>query len=184
MHNIPNLITSVRLVSAVLLAIFSTMSLGKPVFLPLFIAAGISDMLDGFIARKFNWCTEFGAKLDSVSDMTLYAAVFFCFLICLPHQMRQNAPLLCFGVTAQLLHWLYSVEKHGGFPAYHSTFSRVCAYAMFFLVIAFWQTRYALILAAILLAWIACTLEGIVITTVLKRPMSNVSGISEVFSRQ
>lgn len=180
MHNIPNFITAVRLISAVLIAALTVFNLGKAVFLPLFIVAAVSDMLDGMIARKFNWCTEFGAKLDSVSDMSLYAAVFFCFLVCLPDQMQHALGLLLFGAAAQIIHWLFSVQKHGGFPAYHSTFSRICAYAMFFATLAFWHTHSVFILCAILLAWIACTIEGMIITALLSNAASNVASIKEV----
>lgn len=35
--------------------------------------AGISDALDGFIARKTNTCSEFGKKLDSFADLLFFS---------------------------------------------------------------------------------------------------------------
>jgi cardiolipin synthase len=39
-----------------------------------FVAAGVSDALDGFIARQFNQFSRFGAILDPIADKSLIAA--------------------------------------------------------------------------------------------------------------
>lgn len=179
MKNIPNLITSVRLFAA-LAMIAITWSGIAPVptwFLPLFIAAAFSDMLDGYIARKFSWCTDFGATLDSVSDMALYAAVFTCFLVYRTEAMTACAPLFVSGIIIQVSHWAYSVWKHKQFPAYHSNLSRLVAYAMFFACLYFWTSKSPIILAAMLFFWIVCSLEGMIITYVLSGPRSNIADI-------
>jgi len=42
----------------------------------LFVVVGISDGVDGFIARKFNQRTELGAYLDPLADKTLLITMF------------------------------------------------------------------------------------------------------------
>ena len=42
----------------------------------LFIIQGISDLLDGFIARVMDWKTELGAYLDPIADKTMLVAAF------------------------------------------------------------------------------------------------------------
>lgn len=42
----------------------------------LFLAAGVSDALDGFIAKKFNFESKFGAMLDPVADKILLVSSF------------------------------------------------------------------------------------------------------------
>lgn len=42
----------------------------------IFITAGITDALDGYIARRFNQRTEIGAYLDALADKSLIAASF------------------------------------------------------------------------------------------------------------
>jgi len=37
----------------------------------LFIIASFTDFLDGFIARKYNCCTDFGTMMDSIADKIL-----------------------------------------------------------------------------------------------------------------
>jgi cardiolipin synthase (CMP-forming) len=42
----------------------------------LFVAAGVSDAVDGFLAKRWNQVTEFGAYLDPVADKALLVSVF------------------------------------------------------------------------------------------------------------
>ncbi len=46
-----------------------------------FLVAGLTDALDGFLARRFGWQTELGAYLDAIADkallMSVYAALGF-----------------------------------------------------------------------------------------------------------
>ena len=63
-----NLITSLRIVFSVVLLFLKPLSLP---FLILYIAAGITDMIDGTVARKNGNVSEFGSKLDTVADLVL-----------------------------------------------------------------------------------------------------------------
>ena len=45
----------------------------------LFIIAGISDGLDGLLARRFNWITFFGGFLDPLADKLLLISSFLAF---------------------------------------------------------------------------------------------------------
>ena len=67
------------------LAVASIVLLFCPVFSPAFyvfyIMAGLSDMLDGFVARKTNTVSRFGAKLDTIAD---YMFVAICLIKLLP----------------------------------------------------------------------------------------------------
>ena len=49
----------------------------KAAFL-LFLVAGISDAVDGFLAKRFNWTTELGAYLDPLADKVLVVCIFAC----------------------------------------------------------------------------------------------------------
>lgn len=42
----------------------------------LFVVAGISDAIDGFLAKRWNAVTEFGAYLDPVADKVLLVSVY------------------------------------------------------------------------------------------------------------
>jgi len=49
------------------------------VALAVFILAGLTDLLDGYIARRFNKITKLGAWLDPLADKLLAVSVIICF---------------------------------------------------------------------------------------------------------
>lgn len=69
-----NIITGSRIVLSVALLFCPALS---PVFFVLYIAAGITDMIDGAVARKTGTVSEFGARLDTVADIVLVAVCLF-----------------------------------------------------------------------------------------------------------
>ena len=46
-----------------------------------FLAAGLTDVVDGFLARKFNWITDIGKILDPLADKLMQCTVLVCMLI-------------------------------------------------------------------------------------------------------
>lgn len=69
---IPNILSSVRIVTALILIAFSGLS---AVFLVLFCVCGITDVLDGPIARATGTTSTFGAKLDTAGDILMFLAM-------------------------------------------------------------------------------------------------------------
>ncbi|MGZ8299169.1 MAG: CDP-alcohol phosphatidyltransferase family protein, partial [Rhodoplanes sp.] len=72
--NLPNLITigRIMLVPALVWAIAA----GEPkIAFGLFLAAGLSDAVDGFLAKRFGMSTDFGALLDPLADKALIISV-------------------------------------------------------------------------------------------------------------
>jgi Phosphatidylglycerophosphate synthase len=63
-----NVITAIRIVCSIALLFVPALS---PAFYALYIVAGISDMIDGTVARKTGTVSEFGSKLDTVADFVL-----------------------------------------------------------------------------------------------------------------
>lgn len=73
--NVPNLITVIRILLTPLFVIFLQRDM-FPMAILVFTTAGVSDGLDGFIARVFNQRTELGAYLDPIADKFLLIASF------------------------------------------------------------------------------------------------------------
>ena len=68
--NMANLITGLRIVCSLALLFCPAFS---PAFYTLYIAAGLSDMIDGTVARKTGTVSDFGSKLDTAADFVLAA---------------------------------------------------------------------------------------------------------------
>ena len=69
-----NLITGSRIVLSVALLFCPALS---PVFFLLYIAAGITDMIDGAVARKTGTVSAFGARLDTFADIVFTTVCLF-----------------------------------------------------------------------------------------------------------
>lgn len=107
--NLPNLITLARLL-AVPLAISLIVDGSYGIAFWVFAGAGISDALDGYIAKRFDARTRLGALLDPLADKTLVASVY-----------------VTLGLAGQLPNWLVilvvfrDVMIIGGFVLIQST---------------------------------------------------------------
>ncbi len=73
--SLPNLITLGRLIS-VPVAIWLILSNELMAAFVLFVLAGVSDAVDGFIAKRFDQRTEIGALLDPIADKSLLVSVY------------------------------------------------------------------------------------------------------------
>ena len=70
--NIPNLITTFRIVGSIGLLFMRPFSMP---FFVLYTLCGISDVLDGFLARYLHVSSETGARLDSIADLLFYSVM-------------------------------------------------------------------------------------------------------------
>lgn len=76
---IPNILSLYRLASAPVVLVLIALGYYNA-FVIIFIINQLSDILDGFIARRFNQQTEIGARLDSYADIGSYVLAFFAIL--------------------------------------------------------------------------------------------------------
>lgn len=73
--NIPNFITIGRIISVPM--IFWLLLTGQNgIAFFVFVCAGLSDAVDGWLAKRFNWTSELGAYLDPLADKLLIVSIF------------------------------------------------------------------------------------------------------------
>src|SRR5437870_2887732 len=89
--NLPNLITLARLLS-VPLTMWLIFGERYGAAFWVFLGAGISDALDGYIAKRFDRRTRLGALLDPAADKAMLAGVY-----------------VTLGLAGQLPHWLVAL---------------------------------------------------------------------------
>ena len=73
--SIPNIISIARLLATPITLYLILQSAFKPAFI-LFVAAGVSDAVDGYIAKRWNQTTRLGAFLDPLADKVLLVGVY------------------------------------------------------------------------------------------------------------
>ena len=127
-RQIPNVLTTIRIVCSILLLICKPLSV---TFVWLYVAAGVSDMLDGFTARQFDAVTVFGEKYDSLADI-IFVGV--CLLKLLPAFHLQLWSVVWIGLIAaiKMLTLLFSYACHRNKLFLHTIANKVTG-AMLFL---------------------------------------------------
>lgn len=113
LKQIPNILTFGRFVLTV---IFLIMLLYSPRFYAqgerpfpgfldiafiLFVAAGLTDMVDGAIARKLGVASKFGRMMDPLADKVLVCGAFICFAVIEEPKLFDFEP-----VTTAIIQWL------------------------------------------------------------------------------
>jgi CDP-diacylglycerol--glycerol-3-phosphate 3-phosphatidyltransferase len=80
--NLPNKLTISRFVLTVafLIVMFSRVRFHETIALVLFVLGGISDFLDGQIARRRNLITNFGILMDPLADKIMVCSAFIAFV--------------------------------------------------------------------------------------------------------
>ena len=74
--NLPNILSFLRLLAAIAFPIlFFTLYPNVVPAMILFALAGVTDVLDGFLARKNGWVSDLGKILDPLADKLMQAAV-------------------------------------------------------------------------------------------------------------
>lgn len=120
-----NTITVFRIIFSIIILFFPTFS---KAFYFLYLIAGLSDMLDGFIARKTNSVTRLGSLLDTIAD-TVFLII--CFIKILPYL---SLPLwIIIWIIIIALIKLSTIIKNRGFVDYHSVLNRVAGFLLFLL---------------------------------------------------
>lgn len=74
MSNLPNILTVIRVVLVIPVVYFLAKEQWTIVFILLLIA-GCSDAVDGWLARRFNWTSQFGLYADPVADKLMFVVV-------------------------------------------------------------------------------------------------------------
>jgi CDP-diacylglycerol--glycerol-3-phosphate 3-phosphatidyltransferase len=138
----------------------------------------ITDVLDGFIARRFNMQTEFGARLDSIADLGTYIlAVTGIFLF----KATDFQPHLCsfyIFISLLCLAHLLSVIKFQRLPSLHLYSWKIGGYiqgAFFFVLFLF--GFYSIFYYFMIIWGILAFTEHIIIQLIIKEMHSNKKGL-------
>jgi len=74
-HSIPNIITLARII-LVPIIVWAIASGEMEVAFAIFVIAGLSDAIDGFLAKRFDLRSELGALLDPLADKALLVSIY------------------------------------------------------------------------------------------------------------
>lgn len=138
-----NIITSIRILCSIALLFCLVLS---PAFYVVYITAGLTDMIDGCVARRTHTVRDFGAKLDTVADLVF---VVVCLVKMLP---IMNIPVWLYvwiGIIAfiKVINVVSGFVVQKRFVAVHSVMNKITGALLFVfpLTLSFVDLRYSAI---------------------------------------
>ncbi len=173
--NIPNFITMLRIVGTICLWFIEPFT---AMFFAVYTLSGVSDALDGIVARAMNTTSELGTKLDSIADILFYATLTIrTFPI-----LWEELPLWLWWaaaavVTVRVFSYLFAAIKFHCFATLHTYMNKLTGFIFFSLPYAIslgssvqWTTLLFIVSAA-------STIEELVIHIVRKEYRSNIKSV-------
>lgn len=139
---IPNLITTFRILGAITMLFLGPQSRE---FYVVYALCGLSDLLDGFLARKLRTASAFGAKLDSIADLSFYSVM----LVRLLPVLRRRLPewiwyLVGLVLCIRLSSYLVAAIRLHQFASLHSVLNKITGASVFGIGLALLLTNLGL----------------------------------------
>lgn len=124
-----NKITALRIICSIALLFVPLLSTA---FYILYLLAGLSDMLDGAIARKTGTVSEFGSKLDSMAD---FVFVVVCLVKLLPvlHLSGWQYAWIALIAAIKVVNVIFGYATQKKFVDVHSVMNKVTGGVLFLL---------------------------------------------------
>ncbi|AFZ23279.1 CDP-alcohol phosphatidyltransferase [Cylindrospermum stagnale PCC 7417] len=133
-----------------------------------FVAAFLSDIFDGIIARRLGVSTAQLRQADSWADVCLFSSIFVsAWLVYQSVLITYSLPLLMV-VFAQLIWWIVNLVKYGKPASYHTYSAKFWGITLFIAIVALFGFDYTGIIL-----WLTCivgfihSLEEIAMTLIL-----------------
>ncbi|MFT8323423.1 MAG: CDP-alcohol phosphatidyltransferase family protein [Bacillus sp. (in: firmicutes)] len=167
MKMLPNILSVLRILLSFLLLMLGTLE--PEVFITLYALCGITDIADGYVARKLKVETTLGAKLDSVGDIVFWAVVLVVFFF-LSDIYVSNTVLFFVVVVAlvRLFNVIMTKAKFKQWGILHTLGNKAAGFALYTaipLAIAFAHIPSPLVVVVIAIALASAVEETCILLT-------------------
>lgn len=159
--NLANIITGSRVICSLMILFFPAFSVW---YYALYIYGGLTDVLDGAVARGLKIESEFGDKFDTIADITFSMAVFLRLvdLIIVPTWM---ITWICAIILIKFSTIIVSLTVLHRFITVHSVLNKICGFYVYFMLFSLglgihWQIKFVLVIAACIIATVAAVHEA------------------------
>jgi phosphatidylglycerophosphate synthase len=117
--NVPNLLSAFRIACVPALLALAWNG-ATAIFLVLFAAGLLSDVLDGALARRLGQESELGARLDQWGDFALWLALPFSAWWLWRAIVLRESPYVVLAILAMVVPTAIAYTKYGAVPGYHT----------------------------------------------------------------
>ena len=172
---VPNMISALRIILSVLLIPLIPNRIG---FIAIYITIGITDVLDGLIARKLGCESDFGAKLDSIADFIFYLilTVMFIKLYFSSLEVTHQFALIVI-IFARLANMLLTKLKYKKVIFIHTLANKTSGVIVYLIPLVFLFAKNGIVIWIILIIVFIAAIEELLITIKSKEPNLNRASI-------
>jgi phosphatidylglycerophosphate synthase len=123
-----NTITALRIIFAVPLLLFYE---NKPLFIVFYLLIGLTDVLDGYVARKTNTQSSFGARLDTSADLLFFGVVIAVVFLWTGTGLLRYLPLFIAVALIRGINMLIAARKYHRFVILHTVGNKITGLLLF-----------------------------------------------------
>lgn len=128
-RNLANIITMARIIGTLSLWLLKPLD---SAWLIVYGLCGVSDVVDGTLARRLGIQSRFGARLDSASDLLFYGTMLLQLLPCLyevlPHWFWFLVGAVC---LTRIVDYSYAAIRFHRFAATHAILNKLSGFMIF-----------------------------------------------------
>jgi len=132
-RRLPNVLSGLRLLAVPVLAVLAARH-QENAFAWLLIAALLTDVADGWIARAWSLESQLGARLDSLADTALMFVAVYGIWVFHREVMADHAISCSLAVGLWVLENLLALLRYGRLSSFHTYLSKIAANALGFFV--------------------------------------------------
>ena len=175
MKHLANVLTGMRIVLSLLLIFCKLLGI---LFLVIYMICGLTDMIDGTIARKTNSESKMGAMLDSIADMVFVAAAMLTILpVLISILPRYYFYIVIIIAFIKIIAYIIGMIRFHHFVALHTIMNKATGLALFFIpYILISKTGYVVFAFISLIATVAAV-EELLCMLLMKEEILNIKTV-------
>ncbi|MGD9645165.1 MAG: CDP-alcohol phosphatidyltransferase family protein [Pirellulales bacterium] len=179
--NFPNLLSGFRFVGSFVLVALAW-SGGGALVVPLFLVLLLSDWIDGKLAILWKQQTTFGARLDSLADVTFYSAVLIALALLKADVILAELAWIVPAIVAYGLSCLVGWLKFRKIPTYHTRGAKTGWLLAGLTVVAIFAREWHWPVRALGIWELLVNVEAILITLVLPTSLVDVPSLYHAYT--
>lgn len=182
---LPNIISSIRLAAVPLLA-WLAFHAYREQFAVLLVVAGATDVLDGWLARQFNWVSKTGALLDSIADVLLVLVALYGVWMLHRYVIVEHPVVIWSVCSIWLVVHLAALLRYGRLASFHTWFARfgLALFGLFLIILLFFQFVQWFYYSAAAICFLG-GVENLLMVLLLSQWTPNIhGGLPEVLRRR
>jgi CDP-diacylglycerol--glycerol-3-phosphate 3-phosphatidyltransferase len=179
-RNIPNVITALRIALSIALLFTSPLS---PVFFIIYIICGLTDMIDGYLARKMRITSKLGSKLDSIADM-VFIAVMIVILVPILNLSKWILIWILLIAIIRIISVIIALHKYHKFAGLHTYSNKATGLALFCFTILLNFTEIHVLASVMCTMASLSAVEELIIQLFSKELDSDIKGLPWIFEKK